>query len=53
MRKKHETDVTDERWEIIKPLFVNMRKRKWEKARAGQCCPVLSKNRVSVAKSAA
>lgn len=31
MRKKYETVVTDERWEIIKPLFVNMRKRKREK----------------------
>ena len=31
MRKKYETDLTDEQWEVIKPLFVNMRKRKWEK----------------------
>ena len=31
MRKKYETDITDEQWEVIKPLFVNMRKYKWEK----------------------
>ena len=31
MRKKYETDLTDEQWEVIKPLFVNMRKRKWDK----------------------
>ena len=31
MRKKYETDVTDEQWAIIAPLFVNMRNRKWEK----------------------
>ncbi|MBR6712254.1 MAG: transposase, partial [Selenomonadaceae bacterium] len=31
MRKKYETDLTDEQWEVIAPLFVNMRKRKWEK----------------------
>ena len=31
MRKKYETDLTDEQWEAIKPLFVNMRKYKWEK----------------------
>ena len=31
MRKKYETDLTDEQWNVIKPLFVNMRKRKWEK----------------------
>ena len=29
--KKYETDLTDEQWEIIAPLFVNMRKYKWEK----------------------
>ena len=27
MRKKYETDLTDEQWEVIAPLFVNMRKR--------------------------
>ena len=31
MRKKYETDITCEQWEVIKPLFVNMRNRKWEK----------------------
>ncbi|MBR4641173.1 MAG: transposase [Selenomonadaceae bacterium] len=31
MRKKYETDLTDEQWDIIAPLFVNMRKRKWDK----------------------
>ena len=31
MRKEYETDLTDEQWEAIKPLFVNMRKYKWEK----------------------
>ena len=31
MRKKYETDLTDEQWAVIKPLFVNMRNRKWEK----------------------
>ena len=31
MREKYETDLTDEQWEIIEPLFVGMRKRKWEK----------------------
>ena len=31
MRQKYETDLTDEQWEVIAPLFVNMRKRKWEK----------------------
>ena len=31
MRKKYETDLKEEQWEIIKLLFVNMRKRKWEK----------------------
>ena len=29
--KKYETDLTDEQWEVIAPLFVNMRKRKWDK----------------------
>ena len=32
MRKKYETDLTDEQWDVIAPLFVNMRKRKWEKS---------------------
>ncbi len=27
MRKKYETDLTDEQWAFIAPLFVNMRKR--------------------------
>ena len=31
MREKYETDLTDEQWELIEPLFVGMRKRKWEK----------------------
>ena len=31
MRKENETDLTDEQWEKIEPLFVGMRKRKWEK----------------------
>ena len=31
MRKKYETDITDKQWKVIAPLFVNMRKRKWEK----------------------
>ena len=29
MRKKYETDLTDEQWEVIKPLFV--KRRKWDK----------------------
>ena len=31
MREKYETDLTNEQWEVIKPLFVNMRNRKWDK----------------------
>ena len=31
MRQKYETDLTDEQWEVIAPLFVNMRNRKWAK----------------------
>ena len=31
MRKKYKTDLTDEQWEIIAPLFGNMRKYKWDK----------------------
>ena len=31
MREKYETDLKDEQWEVIAPLFVNMRKRKWDK----------------------
>ena len=31
MRKKYETDLTDEQWDVIAPLFVHMRKRKWDK----------------------
>ena len=30
MRRKYETDLTDEQWDVIAPLFVNMRKRKRE-----------------------
>ena len=31
MRKKYETDLTEKQWEVIAPLFTNMRKYKWEK----------------------
>ena len=31
MRKKYETDLTNEQWEVIAPLFSNMRKYKWDK----------------------
>ena len=31
MRQKYSTDLTDEQWEIIKPLFKGMRNRKWSK----------------------
>ena len=32
MREKiYETDLTDEQWEVIEPLFVGMRNRKWDK----------------------
>ena len=31
MRKKYETDLTDKQWDVIASLFVNMRKRKWDK----------------------
>lgn len=31
MREKYETDLTDEQWAEIEPLFKNMRKYKWEK----------------------
>lgn len=31
MREKYETDLTDEQWETISPLFVGMRNRKWSK----------------------
>ncbi|MBR6012598.1 MAG: transposase [Selenomonadaceae bacterium] len=30
-RKKYQTDLTDEQWAEIEPLFVGMRNRKWEK----------------------
>ena len=30
-RKKYETDIKEEQWEVIEPLFFNMRKYKWEK----------------------
>ena len=29
MRQKYSTDVTDEQWAIIAPLFKGMRNRKW------------------------
>ena len=31
MREKYETDLTDEQWDVIAPLFANMRKYKWDK----------------------
>ena len=31
MREKYETDLTDKQWEVIAPLFTNMRKYKWDK----------------------
>ena len=31
MRKKYDTDLTDEQWNEIAPLFNGMRKYKWEK----------------------
>ena len=31
MREKYSTDLTDEQWAIIAPLFKGMRKRKWSK----------------------
>ena len=31
MRQKYSTDVTDEQWAIIAPLFKGMRNRKWSK----------------------
>ena len=31
MREKYETDLTDEQWDVIAPLFSNMRKYKWDK----------------------
>ena len=49
MRQKYETDLTDEQWEVIAPLFSNMRKYKWEKERIGKCGIVLGENGVSVA----
>ena len=30
IRKKYGTDLTDEQWDVIAPLFVNMRKYKWK-----------------------
>ena len=30
-RRSYPTDLTDKQWEEIAPLFVGMRKRKWEK----------------------
>lgn len=31
MREKYKTDLTDEQWAEIAPLFVGTRNRKWEK----------------------
>ena len=31
MRKKYETDLTDEQWAVIEPFFIGMRNRKWNK----------------------
>ena len=31
MPTNYPTDLTDEQWELIKPLFVGMRNRKWSK----------------------
>ena len=31
MRQKYSTDLTDEQWPVIKPLFQGMRNRKWDK----------------------
>lgn len=31
MRMGYETDLTDEQWQVIKPLYINMRNRKWDK----------------------
>ena len=31
MCKRYDTDLTDEQWKEIAPLFVGMRKRKWDK----------------------
>ena len=31
MREKYSTDLTDEQWAIIAPLFKGMRNRKWSK----------------------
>jgi len=36
MRQKYETDLTDEQWDVIAPLFSNMRKYKWEKVKAAR-----------------
>ena len=51
MRKKYETDLTDEQWDVIAPLFSNMRKYKWEE-RIGQRGVVSGKNRLSMAQFA-
>ena len=31
MRQKYLTDLSDEQWAIIAPLFKGMRNRKWDK----------------------
>ena len=31
MRQKYSTDLTDEQWTVIAPLFKGMRNRKWDK----------------------
>ena len=49
MRKKYETDLTDEQWQVIKPLFVNMRKYNREKRELVDSLLYLSENTLSVA----
>ena len=49
MRKKYETDLTEEQWEVIKTLFTNMIKYKWDKRELVNS--VLYLVRVSVAQS--
>ena len=31
MRQKYSTDLTDEQWAVISPVFKGMRNRKWNK----------------------
>ena len=49
MREKYETDLTDEQWDVIAPLFSNMRKYKWEKRELVNAVLYLVKNGLSVA----